>query len=86
MIQHQMVAGKRLFCITSNRGDSKSGFDGGVDKKIFEPYMEKILLLAINRGDIVTADNLNVHKSGKIKQMIGEAGALYIPLPPYRQD
>lgn len=48
--------------------------------------MEKFLLPTLNSGDIVIADNLNVHKSENVKRMVEEAGATYLPLPPYSPD
>lgn len=61
-------------------------FEGAVDTKMYEGYIEKFLLPTLNSGDIVIADNLNVHKSENVKRMVEEAGASYIPLPPYSPD
>lgn len=61
-------------------------FDGAIDGKMYEAYIEKILVPALKPGDIVIADNLNVHKSGTSKRLIEGAGASYVALPPYSPD
>ena len=61
-------------------------FEGALDTKMYEAYMEKFLLPTLNPGDIVIADNLNVHKSENVRRMVEGVGASYLPLPPYSPD
>lgn len=61
-------------------------FDGALDYKMFEAYIEKILVPNLKPNNIVIMDNLSVHKSEKAKKLVEETGALYILLPPYSPD
>lgn len=61
-------------------------FDGALDSKMYNAYIEKILAPALKAEDIVIADNLNVHKSAIAKQLVEDRGASYIALPPYSPD
>ena len=61
-------------------------FDGALDSKMYDAYIERILLPTLKTGDIVIMDNLNVHKSEKAKQLIESVGAKYIHLPAYSPD
>ena len=61
-------------------------FDGALDAKMYNAYIEKILAPALKPEDIVIADNLNVHKSEIAKRLVEEMGASYIALPPYSPD
>ena len=61
-------------------------FDGALNSKIYDVYIEKILAPALQPGDIVIADNLNVHKSETAKKLVEKMGASYVALPPYSPD
>lgn len=61
-------------------------FDGALDAKMYNAYIEKILAPALKPGDIVIADNLNVHNSEIAKQLVEGMGASYVALPPYSPD
>lgn len=61
-------------------------FEGALDSKMYNAYVEKVLAPALRPGDIVIADNLNVHKSEISKRLIEDAGAFFVPLPPYSPD
>ena len=60
--------------------------EGAVDGKAFETYIEHFLLPTLERGQIVVMDNLSVHKSKRVEQLIEEAGATLLFLPPYSPD
>lgn len=45
-------------------------FDGALDAKMYNAYIEKILAQALKPEDIVIADNLNVHKSEIAKYLV----------------
>lgn len=60
--------------------------DGSVDGKVFESYIEHFLTPELKRGQIVVMDNLSVHKSKRVEQLIEEAGAQLLFLAPYSPD
>jgi transposase len=61
-------------------------FEGAVDGKMYDAYVEKILCPNLRPGDIVVVDNLRVHKSQKAKEFIESCSAKYLFLPPYSPD
>ena len=61
-------------------------FDGALDGKMFDAYIEKFLLPTLRPGDLVIMDNLNVHKSLTAKNLVEEKGCKYIFLPEYSPD
>ena len=60
--------------------------EGATDGIAFETYVEHFLLPTLQRGQIVVMDNLQVHKSGRVKELIEGAGAEILFLPPYSPD
>jgi len=60
--------------------------EGAMDGKAFEAYIRYFLVPELRRGQIVVMDNLSVHKSKRIEQLIEEAGATLLFLPPYSPD
>lgn len=56
--------------------------------RCFETYLERMLLPSLGEGDVVLVmDNLRVHKTERVREMIARAGVeevLY--LPPYSPD
>lgn len=61
-------------------------FDGALDSKMYNAYIERFLAPTIKPGDIVVMDNLNVHKSEIAKDIIESKGASCIFLPEYSPD
>ncbi|WP_206214331.1 IS630 family transposase, partial [Desulfovibrio sp. ZJ369] len=61
-------------------------FDGALDGKMYNAYIEKFLLPTLKANDIVIMDNLNIHKSKTAKNLITEKGCKYIFLPEYSPD
>ena len=61
-------------------------FDGALDGKIYNAYIEQFLLPTLKAGDMVIMDNLNVHKSKTAQKLITEKGCEYIFLPEYSPD
>jgi len=53
---------------------------------IFKAYVAKFLIRDLTPGDIVIMDNLSSHKSGAVREMIEDAGAELLFLPPYSPD
>jgi transposase len=60
--------------------------DGPINRKVFELYVEKVLVPELKPGDIVVMDNLSSHKSPAASEMITAAGARLLYLPPYSPD
>ena len=70
------------------------GWDGGFygsrgrseDGAVFETYLREALLPALNEGDVLVMDNLRVHKSERVRELIERAGVEVLYLPPYSPD
>jgi transposase len=60
--------------------------EGAVDAPAFEAYVEQVLLPTLHAGDIFLLDNLQVHKSAKVKELIEGVGAEIWFLSPYSPD
>jgi len=60
--------------------------DGPMNGEAFLVYVEKILVPALNPGDIVVMDNLAAHKVQGVRAQIEAAGASLLYLPPYSPD
>ena len=69
----------------SGRGPSMV-LEGGADGAVFETYLQEMLLPALGKGDVVVMDNLSVHKSERVREMIEDTGASLLYLPPYSPD
>jgi len=59
---------------------------GGVGSRQFRRFVENKLLPALRPGQVVCMDNLNAHKSPRIRSLIEKAGARVLFLPPYSPD
>jgi len=59
---------------------------GSVNEATFESYVERVLVPALHRGDVVVLDNLSSHLGPAVTEAIERAGASVLPLPPYSQD
>lgn len=60
--------------------------DGPVDGRVFDAFVERVLLPSLRPGQIVVLDNLNVHKSARVRQRIEAAGCHLVFLPSYSPD
>ncbi len=56
------------------------------DTEVFRTYVHSVLRPTLRRGDIVIMDNLSAHKSESTLELIQEAGAVVLFLPPYSSD
>ena len=61
-------------------------FDGPINGRCFQAYVEQQLVPVLEPGDIVIMDNLGSHKAVAIRRMIQAAGARLWFLPPYSPD
>ena len=53
---------------------------------IFLAYVEQVLCPALTPGDVVVMDNLSSHKVDGVRQLIEQAGAEVLYLPPCSPD
>lgn len=61
-------------------------FEGNCDKGIFECYVEQILIKNLQTGQVVVLDNINFHKTPKVKTLIESVGCKVLYLPTYSPD
>jgi transposase len=59
---------------------------GAVDAKMFESYLEQVLLPSLNKGQIVVMDNLPAHKVQSVREMIEGASCELLYLPAHSPD
>ena len=60
--------------------------EGAANAVAFEAYIEHILVPSLVKGQIVVMDNLRVHKSARVRQLIEEQGCQVLFLPAYSPD
>ena len=80
---------KTLTFIAALRRDRLSApcvFDGPINGRSFQAYVEQALLPTLRPGDIVVMDNLGSHKGKAVRGAIQGAGARLLFLPPYSPD
>ena len=61
-------------------------FDGPINARCFQAWVEQFLVPTLRPGDIVVLDNLGSHKGRPVRQAIRGAGAKLWFLPPYSPD
>jgi transposase len=59
---------------------------GGTDAATFQAYVERVLVPALRKGDVVVFDNLAAHLRPEVTEAIERVGASVLPLPPYSPD
>jgi putative transposase len=69
-----------------DRIDAPWVLDGPVNGESFLIYVEKVLVPALEAGDLVIMDNLGSHKGKAIRRAIRLAGAKLLFLPKYSPD
>jgi transposase len=60
--------------------------EGATDGAAFETYVKHFLAPTLKEGQVVVMDNLQVHKSARVKELIEGAGAEVLFLPAYSPD
>lgn len=60
--------------------------DGATNTEVFRAFASEILKPTLRPNDIVIMDNLSAHKSEPTIELIQEAGAQVLFLPPYSPD
>jgi len=61
-------------------------FDGPINAKVFEVWVEQFLIPTLRPADVVVMDNLSSHKGPRVRALIEAAGATLLYLPPYSPD
>jgi transposase len=61
-------------------------FNGAVDNDVFRAYVRHALVPELKKGDVVILDNLLPHKAAGVREMVEQAGASILYLPPYSPD
>ena len=69
----------------SGMGPSLS-VEGSTTARVFETYVEKVLLPSLKEGQIVVMDNLSAHRPKRIRELIESRGCELVYLPAYSPD
>jgi transposase len=75
-----------LSSITLEGMGPSMSIEGSSDTDSFGLYMREILAPSLKRGQIVLMDNLSVHTSGWVRELIEERGCQLWLLPSYSPD
>ncbi len=75
-----------LAALRADRIDAPCVFDGPINGRSFQAYVEQVLVPTLRPGDIVVMDNLGSHKGQAARRAIRNAGAHLFFLPPYSPD
>jgi transposase len=82
--------GKNVTLIASmsaeGMGQSSMSVEGATDGAAFEAYVKHFLLPTLKEGQVVVMDNLQAHKSTRVRKLIQSVGAGVLFLPPYSPD
>jgi transposase len=60
--------------------------EGATDGDVFRAFVEHFLVPDLIVGDVVVMDNLGAHRARGIRELIEEAGAGVLYLPPYHPE
>jgi len=55
---------------------------GGMNRELFDLYVETRLAPTLHQGDVVIPDNLATHRSPKAAEILKDIGAWFLFLPP----
>ena len=62
------------------------GYHGTCDAKLFNFWLEKMLVPSLKPGQTVIMDNASIHKTNATRSIIEQAGCKLLFLPPYSPD
>ena len=65
---------------------AQSNYQGGMTTEKFLQYIRETLAPQLRPGDIVIMDNLSSHHTPQVAELIRQAGAGLLHLPPYSPD
>ena len=60
--------------------------EGATTARVFETYVEKVLIPSLEPGQIVVMDNLSAHRPKRIRELIEQRGCALVYLPSYSPD
>jgi transposase len=60
--------------------------EGTTNARVFETYVEKVLVPTLHKGQIVVMDNLSAHRPTRIRELIESRGCELLYLPSYSPD
>ena len=60
--------------------------EGTTTARVFETYVEKVLVPTLHTGQIVVMDNLSAHRPTRIRELIESRGCELLYLPSYSPD
>jgi transposase len=60
--------------------------EGATTARVFETYVEKVLVPSLRAGQIVVMDNLGAHRPRRIRELIEQQGCELLYLPAYSPD
>jgi len=67
-------------------GEAALALPGAIDGAAFVAFVERELAPRLRPGQVVVLDNLSVHKSARVRELIEGAGCRLLFLPPYSPD
>ncbi len=60
--------------------------EGATTARVFETYVEKVLVPSLRKGQIVVMDNLGAHRPKRIRKLVEQHDCELIYLPAYSPD
>ena len=60
--------------------------EGATTYRVFETYVERLLIPALRPGQVVVMDNLGAHRPRRVRELIEARGCELIYLPSYSPD
>jgi transposase len=75
-----------LAALASHGVEAVMTINGATDAEVFRADVAQVLRPTLRPGDIVIMDNLRAHKAAGIHEVIEQAGAQVLYLPPYSPD
>lgn len=81
--------GKNTTLLTSLHGGGMGpslAVEGATTARVFETYVQKVLVPSLKEDQIVVMDNLGAHRPKRIRELIEGRGCELLYLPPYSPD
>jgi transposase len=60
--------------------------EGATTVRVFETYIEKVVVPSLKKGQVVVMDNLGAHRPKRIRELIEQRGCELLYLPAYSPD
>jgi transposase len=60
--------------------------EGATTARVFETYVEKVLIPSLEPGQIVVMDNLGAHRPKRVRELVEQQGCKLLYLPAYSPD